>query len=107
VNPPSGCRFHTRCWLRERLGNPDRCVSEDPMLRPLSTGHEVACHFAEEVDGAAEQRQVLGLPMIQPSAGLAAPAAPDVPTPPVPPTAPVPADEQPGGPFVPPGPPIF
>ena len=26
VAPPSGCRFHTRCWLRERLGNPERCV---------------------------------------------------------------------------------
>ena len=25
ANPPSGCRFHTRCWLRERLGNPERC----------------------------------------------------------------------------------
>ncbi|HEX8024680.1 MAG TPA: oligopeptide/dipeptide ABC transporter ATP-binding protein [Candidatus Limnocylindrales bacterium] len=50
VNPPSGCRFHTRCWLRERLGNPERCVTEDPMLRSLSTGHEVACHFAEEIE---------------------------------------------------------
>jgi oligopeptide transport system ATP-binding protein len=50
VNPPSGCRFHTRCWLRERLGNPERCVTEDPMLRPLATGHEVACHFAEEIE---------------------------------------------------------
>ena len=25
--PPSGCRFHTRCWLRERLGNPENCVT--------------------------------------------------------------------------------
>jgi oligopeptide/dipeptide ABC transporter ATP-binding protein len=55
ANPPSGCHFHTRCWLRERLGNPERCVAEDPVLRPLSSGHQVACHFAEEVDGSAEQ----------------------------------------------------
>jgi oligopeptide transport system ATP-binding protein len=60
VNPPSGCHFHTRCWLRERLGNPERCVSEVPLLRPLSTGHEVACHFAEEVDGSREQLQATG-----------------------------------------------
>ena len=33
VAPPSGCRFHTRCWLRERLGNPEICHTEDPMLR--------------------------------------------------------------------------
>ncbi|HJW21388.1 MAG TPA: oligopeptide/dipeptide ABC transporter ATP-binding protein, partial [Candidatus Limnocylindrales bacterium] len=47
--PPPGCHFNTRCWLRERLGNPERCVTEDPVLRPLASGHEVACHFAEEV----------------------------------------------------------
>ena len=39
VNPPSGCRFHTRCWLRERLGNPERCVAEMPELRDLGPGH--------------------------------------------------------------------
>ena len=33
--PPSGCRFHTRCWLRERLGNPENCVTEEPQLRGL------------------------------------------------------------------------
>jgi oligopeptide/dipeptide ABC transporter ATP-binding protein len=61
-NPPSGCRFHTRCWLRERLGNPERCVEEEPVLREMATGHQVACHFAEEVDGTAEQVQVTGRP---------------------------------------------
>jgi oligopeptide transport system ATP-binding protein len=49
ANPPRGCHFHTRCWLRERLGNPARCVEEDPALRRVATGHEVACHFAEEL----------------------------------------------------------
>ncbi len=60
VAPPSGCRFHTRCWLRERLGNPERCETEDPALRELATGHVVACHFAEEVAGSAEQVQATG-----------------------------------------------
>jgi oligopeptide transport system ATP-binding protein len=58
--PPPGCRFNTRCWLRERLGNPSRCTEEDPQLRELASGHTVACHFAEEVAGSAEQRQVTG-----------------------------------------------
>ena len=60
VNPPSGCHFHTRCWLRERMGNPERCSAEEPELRVLTTGHEVACHFAEEVDGSPEQVQATG-----------------------------------------------
>lgn len=51
ANPPSGCEFHTRCWLRRELGNPERCVDEDPALRVLTTGHQVACHFAEELAG--------------------------------------------------------
>ncbi len=63
VNPPSGCRFHTRCWLRERLGNPERCTTEDPPLRPLASGHEVACHFAEDVADSVEQRQAIGRPV--------------------------------------------
>jgi len=46
--PPPGCRFHTRCWLRERLGNPERCVTEDPALVAMAPGHEVACHFADQ-----------------------------------------------------------
>ena len=59
-NPPSGCRFHTRCWLRERLGNPERCVAEEPVLREMASRHQVACHFAEDVDGTAEQVQITG-----------------------------------------------
>ena len=49
ANPPSGCRFHTRCWLREHLGNPERCSTQTPELRDLNPGHVVACHFAEEI----------------------------------------------------------
>jgi oligopeptide/dipeptide ABC transporter ATP-binding protein len=46
--PPPGCPFHTRCWLREQLGNPEACSSEVPPLRSMRSGHLVACHFAEE-----------------------------------------------------------
>jgi oligopeptide transport system ATP-binding protein len=49
ANPPGGCRFHTRCWLREHLGNPERCESETPELREVRPDHETACHFAEEI----------------------------------------------------------
>jgi oligopeptide/dipeptide ABC transporter ATP-binding protein len=48
VNPPSGCRFHTRCWLYERLGQPEQCRTIDPPLRVLDGDHAAACHFAEE-----------------------------------------------------------
>ncbi len=48
VDPPSGCRFHPRCWLRERLGNPEINAVEEPQLRQISSGQWVACHFAEE-----------------------------------------------------------
>jgi len=48
--PPAGCRFHTRCWLFEQLGKPERCTTEDPELRVVEgTTHRAACHFAEEI----------------------------------------------------------
>jgi oligopeptide/dipeptide ABC transporter ATP-binding protein len=40
LNPPSGCRFHTRCPHAT-----DRCRSEEPQLKPLADGHLVACHL--------------------------------------------------------------
>jgi len=75
ANPPSGCRFHTRCWLRERLGNPERCTTEDPILRVLDTRHEVACHFAEEVEGSTERAQATGKPVPTASTAPTAPPA--------------------------------
>ena len=56
--PPSGCRFHTRCWLREKLGNPEICSTEEPQLRPIEPGHRTACHFAEEVSETAVEQVV-------------------------------------------------
>ncbi|HEX3672262.1 MAG TPA: dipeptide ABC transporter ATP-binding protein [Candidatus Cybelea sp.] len=46
VNPPSGCRFHTRCPVAF-----DRCISEEPSLREYAPGHFAACHWVEEHGG--------------------------------------------------------
>jgi len=48
-----GCKFASRCWLRTQLGNPERCATEEPELRPLEPGHHVACHFAESIAESA------------------------------------------------------
>ncbi|MGH2778567.1 MAG: ABC transporter ATP-binding protein [Actinomycetota bacterium] len=45
ANPPSGCRFHTRCPFKQA----QRCDTEDPELRVLSDDHVAACHYAEEI----------------------------------------------------------
>jgi oligopeptide transport system ATP-binding protein len=76
ADPPPGCHFHTRCWLRERLGNPARCAEVDPPLRKLADGHEVACHFAEEVGGSAELAHATGdRPPSAPASGGSKPTA--------------------------------
>lgn len=43
-NPPSGCKFHTRCPYAT-----DRCKQEIPVLRQMEKEHQVACHRAEEL----------------------------------------------------------
>lgn len=44
ANPPAGCAFHPRCRYAQ-----DRCRHETPALRPVTSVHWVACHFAEEL----------------------------------------------------------
>jgi oligopeptide/dipeptide ABC transporter ATP-binding protein len=43
VNPPSGCRFHTRCRYASQLG--ERCKTEEPPLLEIAPDHWVACHL--------------------------------------------------------------
>jgi oligopeptide/dipeptide ABC transporter ATP-binding protein len=73
--PPSGCRFHTRCWLREQLGRPEACETTFPELRVIAGGHRVACHFAETVtpEAAAEAAHVV-VPVALAVEGIAAEA---------------------------------
>lgn len=51
ANPPSGCKFHTRC---EKCR--DICTREEPVFRELEPGHFVACHLYDDsgVSGAAD-----------------------------------------------------
>lgn len=63
VNPPSGCRFHTRCPIAF-----DRCTVEEPPFTEYTPGHFAACHWVEEHGGSAPDL-VAGpavLPPIQP-----------------------------------------
>ncbi len=70
ANPPSGCRFHTRCWLRENLGNPEQCSTIDPPLRDLGGGQMAACHFAEQVTAQAAQDAAAAQSAIETSTAL-------------------------------------
>jgi peptide/nickel transport system ATP-binding protein/oligopeptide transport system ATP-binding protein len=51
INPPSGCRFHPRCWMAREI-----CKQVEPELEEQAPGHWAACHFAHEVSGAQPKR---------------------------------------------------
>jgi oligopeptide/dipeptide ABC transporter ATP-binding protein len=51
IDPPSGCRFRTRCWKAETL-----CEQQEPLLADDGSGRLVACHFPEETPVAIGNR---------------------------------------------------
>lgn len=47
ASPPDGCRYHPRCWLRDRLGTPPECAASEPATVRLTVPHDAACHFSD------------------------------------------------------------
>ena len=68
ANPPSGCRFHTRCpWAQQT-----RCSTERPALRQVTIeglpgSHRVACHFAEGIASGEIQRHAVEAVLTEPT----------------------------------------
>lgn len=54
ISPPSGCRFHTRCWKATAI-----CKTAEPPLIELKPGQQVACHHPENAEDQAPQDTVL------------------------------------------------
>ena len=53
IDPPTGCRFHTRCPFAT-----DKCKTDEPVLRTselMKEGHEAACHYMEEISKGLQQ----------------------------------------------------
>ncbi|MFG2535238.1 ABC transporter ATP-binding protein [Streptomyces sp. NPDC048511] len=71
ISPPSGCRFHTRCWKATQV-----CKTTEPPLLQLKTGHQVACHHPENGEDQAPGDAPLVADVI--TVKSAAPAEPPV-----------------------------
>jgi peptide/nickel transport system ATP-binding protein len=54
ISPPTGCRFHTRCWKATEI-----CRTTEPQLLELKPGQRVACHHPENFEDQAPQDTVL------------------------------------------------
>lgn len=69
ANPPSGCRFHTRCPWRQD----ERCDTERPQLRVIQidgvpASHRVACHYAEQIEAGEIERHEVTASAVDPAA---------------------------------------
>jgi len=54
-SPPTGCRFHPRCWLRARLDDPEICAMVEPPPVALGQAHQTACHFGDRTASVLSQ----------------------------------------------------
>lgn len=60
ANPPTGCRFHTRCpWRQDTL-----CDTDRPVLTELKPGHRVACHYAADIASGRLQPNAVPLELV-------------------------------------------
>ena len=76
ANPPPACRFHTRCPFVQ----PTRCRDDAPPLRELSSGHTVACHYAEAIEAGQIRPHEVEPVFVEPVLG--APLPEQIPEPP-------------------------
>ncbi|MET7638598.1 dipeptide ABC transporter ATP-binding protein [Streptomyces sp. NPDC005438] len=72
INPPTGCRFHTRCWKATQV-----CKTEEPPVHWANEGHRVACHHPENAPDQRPDDVELLWPVREVVAGGAAAATQD------------------------------
>ncbi|MEU0737833.1 ABC transporter ATP-binding protein, partial [Streptomyces lavendulocolor] len=102
IAPPSGCRFHTRCWKATQV-----CTVQEPPLLELAPGRRVACHHPENAPdqapgdtalaSAGEAIEIVSATKLSAAEGSASPepSAPAAPVIPAPSKEPSPDDEAP------------